>query len=305
MSEHDTPVSNDPPPMDGRREFVGRTADDPVSWFPGLTGHLFACAKQGARGLTTFIGQIETRAQNHPHRHPCSEVVTPLDGPVIAIVENRRYELDRLESIHIPAGLAHAVFAAGNQCPATIHVAIADATVKSEPVARRFGARDRGRRPARDEDPEFVARHSIIEPYSLGDGALFRDLFARRYGSRGICGGYAEFDPGGSLPCHIHQYDESISIIEGTAICEVAGVRYSLSDNDTALVPTGRPHRFLNQSSGRMAMVWVYAGDEPERTLQHPGYCIGLTHCDVCDRNPQEAGCACASCLREATPVTA
>jgi hypothetical protein len=41
-----------------------------------------------------------------------------------------------------------------------------------------------------------------------------------------------------------------------------------------------------------MAMVWVYAGDEPERTLQHPGYCVGVTHCDICKKNPRETGCA-------------
>jgi hypothetical protein len=27
------------------------------------------------------------------------------------------------------------------------------------------------------------------------------------------------------------------------------------------------PHRFINESDQAMAMVWVYAGDEPERVV--------------------------------------
>jgi len=60
-----------------------------------------------------------------------------------------------------------------------------------------------------------------------------------RFGSVGICGGYGEFNPGSSLPCHLHKYDESITIIKGEAICEVAGKRYLLSDCDTGFVPEG------------------------------------------------------------------
>jgi oxalate decarboxylase/phosphoglucose isomerase-like protein (cupin superfamily) len=50
---------------------------------------------------------------------------------------------------------------------------------------------------------------------------------------------------------------------------------YKLSGLDAAFVPTGRPHRFSNDSDASMSMVWVYAGDEPDRTLIDPGYCDG------------------------------
>jgi quercetin dioxygenase-like cupin family protein len=109
----------------------------------------------------------------------------------------------------------------------------------------------------------------------LSPGAHFRDLFARRFGARGICGGYGIFGPGASLPCHFHEYDESITIIQGTAVCQVAGSEHQLSDCGTACIPKGRPHRFLNRSAAPMAMIWVYAGDEPERTLVDAGYCSG------------------------------
>jgi oxalate decarboxylase/phosphoglucose isomerase-like protein (cupin superfamily) len=55
----------------------------------------------------------------------------------------------------------------------------------------------------------------------------------------------------------------------------VAGRSYNLSDCDTAFVPEGQPHRFINHSDDVMGMIWVYAGDEPERTVVEVGYCDG------------------------------
>ncbi|HEV2494087.1 MAG TPA: cupin domain-containing protein [Terriglobia bacterium] len=130
-----------------------------------------------------------------------------------------------------------------------------------------FATEDRGFSNPHDNDPEQIVRFQDAPKYGLADGTQFCDLFAGRFGADGICGGYGEFRPGSSLPCHIHEFDESITIVTGEAICEVVGRRYRLSDCDTALVPRGRPHRFLNQSQVRMAMVWVYAASEPERVI--------------------------------------
>ena len=69
------------------------------------------------------------------------------------------------------------------------------------------------------------------------------------------------------MPAHFHDFDESISIIEGTATCVVEGRRYALSGGATALLPRGRVHYFINDSAGPMAMLWVYAGPTPERIV--------------------------------------
>ena len=121
--------------------------------------------------------------------------------------------------------------------------------------------------------PEKLTRFENAQPYALAPETAFRDLFASRFGSRGVCGGYGLFQPGASLPCHFHDYDESISIVEGEAICQVAGQEYTLSNNDTACIPRGRPHRFLNRSDRPMAMIWVYAGDEPDRVILEQSLC--------------------------------
>jgi quercetin dioxygenase-like cupin family protein len=124
-------------------------------------------------------------------------------------------------------------------------------------------------------DPETITRFDRAAVYKLSDGAFFRDLFARRLGAAGICGGYGLFEPGSSLPCHTHEYDESITIVSGEATCLVQGREYRLSGYDTAFVPRHQPHRFVNRSDRTMAMIWVYAGDEPDRAVVDSGYCSG------------------------------
>ena len=153
--------------------------------------------------------------------------------------------------------------------------ALASPTPAQEPVSQVFAVQDRGTANPTSADPESIVRFAQAEVYELSPGALFRDLFAGRLGSVGICGGYGRFQPGGSLPCHVHEYDESITIVEGQAVCLVQGNRYMVGGYDTAFVPEGRPHRFLNHSNAPMAMVWVYAGSEPGRTLVESGYCDG------------------------------
>ena len=82
-----------------------------------------------------------------------------------------------------------------------------------------------------------------------------------------MSGGYGLFEPGGRLPAHFHDFDESICIIDGTATCVVEGRRYKMSDCATALQPRGRVHYFINETQEPMAMLWVYAGPSPERII--------------------------------------
>ena len=75
------------------------------------------------------------------------------------------------------------------------------------------------------------------------------------------------FKPGGRLPAHFHDFDESICIIDGPATCVVEGRRYEMANGSTALQPRGRVHYFINESQKPMAMIWVYAGPVPERVV--------------------------------------
>ncbi|QDT41661.1 DNA-binding transcriptional repressor PuuR [Gimesia alba] len=219
----------------------------------------------GSQGLSTGIAIFQPDAVLPAHVHPVSEVIVPLSGKIHVIVEGRRYVLEQYDALHVPAGLPHWVHSDLSEQPVSCFVAFASEQPTREWVEKKFSIEDCSE--TNPSSAEHLTRFETASVYELSSGALFRDLFARRYGSRGICGGYGLFQPGASLPCHIHGFDESITIIEGTAVCQVAGSEYELSDCDTAGIPQDRPHRFINRSKRPMAMIWVYAGDEPDRTI--------------------------------------
>ncbi len=233
----------------------------------------FASAECGASAMSTGIVTLGCGGVLPYHRHTFSEAVTILQGKAQFEVEGRRYLLRPFDCVHVPTGFPHE---ASNASPDRNLVALwafASPVPTRELVDAKFAVEVRS--DPRPGDPENILRFGKASKYELADGTEFLDLFAGRFGAVGICGGYGRFGPGSSLPCHIHEYDESITIIEGEAVCEVAGKRHHLKAYDTAFVPTGRPHRFLNESSGPMAMVWVYAGSEPARTIVDVGRCTG------------------------------
>jgi quercetin dioxygenase-like cupin family protein len=190
-------------------------------------------------------------------------------------VEGREYELGILDNIHVPAGVGHSVRNASADEPMIAHWAFATAEPSRKFLDPPPVHSVRGLGKAEPHDPENLTRFGEAEVYELSPGALFRDLFKGSLGAVGICGGYGKFEPGASLPCHFHNYDESITIVEGNALCLVEGNRYQVSGYGTAFVPVGKPHRFINESDREMAMIWVYAGSEPERTLIEAEYCSG------------------------------
>jgi mannose-6-phosphate isomerase-like protein (cupin superfamily) len=177
--------------------------------------------------------------------------------------------------VHVPAGVAHQVQNDDPVKPLVAHWAFATPNPVRELTDRVFPVDDRGSGNPSQKDPETIVRFNDDAIYELSKNAFFLDLFARRFGSVGICGGYGRFLPDSSLPCHIHDFDESITIVEGAAVCLVQGKQYELSGCDTAFIPRGIPHRFLNKSKEQMAMVWVYAGNEPDRQIVEAGYCSG------------------------------
>jgi quercetin dioxygenase-like cupin family protein len=115
---------------------------------------------------------------------------------------------------------------------------------------------------------ERVTRFATAARFEAGPGTRFIDHFNQGL-MPGIemSGGYGLFQPGGRLPAHFHDFDESICIIQGTAICVAEGRRYQMADCSTALQPRGRVHFFINESEEPMAMIWVYAGPVPERVI--------------------------------------
>jgi quercetin dioxygenase-like cupin family protein len=256
-------------------QVVRGNSPNQVEIAPHVKFRPFAAAAIGAQNLTTGTVTFEPRAKLAYHRHSFSEAITVIEGELTFDVEGRRYRLSALDCIHVPAGTVHAAWnSAGNE-ECVCHSAFATSEPSRELVDANFATMVRGLDNPKPNEPEHISRYFKTGKYPLAEGTRFRDLFAGRFGSKGICGGYGEFEPGTGLPCHIHKYDESITIVRGAAVCQVAGNEYIVSGLDTALVPEGRPHRFFNDTNSVMSMIWVYAGDEPEREVLDQDYCSG------------------------------
>jgi putative monooxygenase len=253
------------------RIFPGR--GEPIIESPGgVTLRSLVSSACGAQHFYTGTATFQPRAVLPLHTHKVSEAITILQGLANVQVEGRTYCLEPLDCIHVPAFIAHRVYNNDPLLQMIAHSTFAEAQPTRtiiEESERRFSENAAG------PFPETLRRFRTVETYELSEGTLFCDLFAKRLGADGICGGYGRFKPGSSLPCHIHKYDESITIVTGEALCQVSGREYRLSGYETAYVPEGSPHRFLNVSNQIMAMIWVYAGDEPDRILLDAGYCSG------------------------------
>jgi quercetin dioxygenase-like cupin family protein len=240
---------------------------------PGVGIRLLASGSTGALGLTTALAKFRQGASLPYHTHPVSEVIVVLEGWAEAHVEGRAYRLGTYDAIHVPAEVAHSIVNTATDQPTVLHTSFASENPTRTFVSTAYTVSDR-----RETDlhcPERLIRFATASVYELAPRAHFRDLFASRFGAKGVCGGYGIFEPGASLPCHFHGYDESITIVSGVATSQVAGKKYQVSNCDTLCIPKGRPHRFLNRSDQPMAMIWVYAGDEPDRTVVDAGLCDG------------------------------
>lgn len=261
-----------PRPPDSMRpdrvEVITAVGEGPVvELAPGVRFEALVGKQQQARNLTTGLVTLSPQAELPYHVHPVSESVTVLEGRVLMEVAGRAYRLGPLDNICIPAGLPHmAVNASGAK--AVSHVALPTSEPTRTLVARPSSRRSMPEDSAGFSGAERVTRFRTAERFAAGPNTEFIDFFNARFlPGLEMSGGYGLFQPGGRLPAHVHDFDESICIIEGRATCIVEGRRYSMADRATAMQPRGRVHYFVNESTAAMAMIWVYAGPLPERIV--------------------------------------
>jgi quercetin dioxygenase-like cupin family protein len=60
--------------------------------------------------------------------------------------------------------------------------------------------------------------------------------------------GLCVLDPGGSLPAHVHSFEETFYVLEGAGVISLPGGAYQVGPGDYGLVPVGTPHAWRNAS---------------------------------------------------------
>lgn len=116
-----------------------------------------------------------------------------------------------------------------------------------------------------------ILRPAEMTANDRGGGARTTPLVTRRCGSTSLINGITAFDPGAAIGLHFHNCEESVMVIEGEAVAEVAGIRHHLRTGDTTWLPANVPHRFLNETDRPMRIFWTYASVDATRTMVATG----------------------------------
>ena len=240
---------------------------------PGVELRVFVSSHNGARNLLTGFLTLAPDAAYPYYVRPFSEALVLLDGDVAVDVEERRYRLKLLDSISVTPQRPRRLVNLSTDRFATLHLSLAAPAPDQTWVNGRFTPIEQPTDTTGRAGSERLCRNDPKARFELAPNTLFQDLFGAELGTQGICGGYGVFEPGARLPCHRHEFDESITIVQGVATCVVEGRRHDVPRNSTALVPEGCCHYFINLTLEVMTMVWVYAGDRPDRVVVDESHC--------------------------------
>ena len=91
----------------------------------------------------------------------------------------------------------------------------------------------------RPDRPEVINEVGLGKTIEIERGVRFECLVGSHNQARNLTTGIVTFDSGAKLPYHHHSFGESVTLIQGQAIVEVEGRRYSLDPLDNVTIPRG------------------------------------------------------------------
>lgn len=120
-------------------------------------------------------------------------------------------------------------------------------------------------------------RHALIREtdrrhIQRGGGAVTTQMVTPESGATAFLNGFTNIPPGGAIPLHYHNCEESVLIVAGTAFVEAGDEAFPADAGDVTWLPAGLPHRFINPSkSDVLRIFWTYASVDATRTLTDSG----------------------------------
>lgn len=118
----------------------------------------------------------------------------------------------------------------------------------------------------------YLLHPADIKKHDRGGGASTTPLVTAGMGASAFITGYTEFAGGAKIPFHFHNCEESVLLLEGSAIFDIDGQEFAIEPQDVTFIPAGVPHRFRNASETEpMKIMWVYGATDANRTLVETG----------------------------------
>ncbi len=101
----------------------------------------------------------------------------------------------------------------------------------------------------------------------------------------------SELDPGGSIPWHVHSFEESCYVVTGTAVIDTAEGSVRIAEGGYGVVPIAMPHRWRNES--QLPVRWVeMQAPGPRSAYQEDTFVVsGPTYQEAADidvRDPRD-----------------
>jgi quercetin dioxygenase-like cupin family protein len=109
--------------------------------------------------------------------------------------------------------------------------------------------------------------HARAPLCALDDGPLrglrHRSVIDRRNGAAQLALWQEEHLPGFSVPAHLHDCEEIITVIEGEIEARLVGDRHLVRSGESVLIPAGTPHGFRVIGVRSVRLLALFASPRP------------------------------------------
>ena len=105
-----------------------------------------------------------------------------------------------------------------------------------------------------------------------GGGAQTIQMVTPACGATSLLSGFTTIPPNQGIPMHYHNCEETVLVVEGSAIVETEAGETTAMAGDVVWQAAGTPHRFVNASNEHaLKIYWTYASSKATRTLVENG----------------------------------